>query len=71
MKYKTRKGEEKSLGAEYSPKEVHYWRPPCSCGVELGEALEVEKSAKIKAKGEVHFWRPPCSCGVSLDEVVE
>ena len=23
-------------------KDVHYWRPPCSCGVELGRALEIE-----------------------------
>jgi hypothetical protein len=70
MEYK-RPMREKSLGATYSPKEVHYWKPPCSCGVELGEALEVEGASRTKTKGEVHFWRPPCSCGVSLDEVAE
>jgi len=63
---------EDSLGATHGIKEVHYWRPPCSCGIELSEALDVEKSAsKIEAEEEVHYWRPPCSCGVSLDEVIE
>ena len=61
-----------SLGATYSQEEVHHWRPPCSCGVELNEALEGEESiSRTEAKGEVHSWRPPCSCGISLDEVVE
>ncbi len=69
MEYKTKTEEGKSLGTEYNPKEVHYWRPPCSCGIELGEAIEVEGGVEIKAKGEVHFWRPPCSCGVPLEEV--
>ncbi len=40
---------------------VHSWRPPCSCGVELTEAIRQAK---------VHSWRPPCSCGVSLAEIV-
>jgi hypothetical protein len=51
--------------------EVHYWRPPCSCGVELGTAIQAEQAPKPIAKGDVHFWRPPCSCGVSLDDVFE
>jgi len=71
MEYQIRTGEDESLGTEYTPRGVHYWRPPCSCGVELGEALEVEKSAKTPAKEEVHFWRPPCSCGISLDEAID
>lgn len=40
---------------------VHSWRPPCSCGIELKEAIRQAK---------VHSWRPPCSCGVSLAEIV-
>lgn len=60
---------EDSKGAQKT-KEVHYWRPPCSCGVELGDALKVE-SPKYEKKEKVHFWRPPCSCGVSLDKVLE
>ena len=61
--------EDQFLGATYNP--VHNWRPPCDCGVELGEALKVEESASRIETGEVHFWRPPCDCGISLDEVVE
>lgn len=70
MEYENQTREE-SLGATYTPKAVHQWRPPCSCGVELGEALKVGSASETKAEGEVHFWRPPCSCGVSLDEVLE
>ena len=50
--------------------EVHYWRPPCSCGVELGTAIQVERIPTPEAKGDVHFWRPPCSCGVSLADAL-
>ncbi len=53
--------------------EVHSWRPPCSCGVELSEVLEqVQADPKEAIKSEsVHSWRPPCSCGVSLDDALE
>lgn len=47
-------------------KEVHNWRPPCSCGVELSDVVKTEQKTS-----EVHNWRPPCSCGVSLNYVVE
>ncbi|MCL5018551.1 MAG: hypothetical protein M1416_02165 [Candidatus Pacearchaeota archaeon] len=57
--------------AKYSPKKVHSWKPPCSCGVELGEALKIEGDSEMYVKEKVHSWKPPCSCGVSLDEVVE
>lgn len=70
MEYKSQNRNEKCSGSEYGPKEVHYWRPPCSCGVELGEAIKEKKSVETKLKGDVHFWRPPCSCGVSLDEAI-
>ena len=50
---------------------VHYWKPPCSCGVELDKAVEMKRTGKIKGRGEVHFWKPPCSCGIHLKEVVK
>ena len=50
----------------YSQTEVHSWKPPCSCGVELDAVLPIGGR-----KVEVHSWKPPCSCGVSLDEVAE
>lgn len=60
---------EKNSNGAYTQKGVHYWRPPCSCGIELNDAVKLE--ARKEEIGKVHFWRPPCSCGVSLDEVVE
>ena len=65
MKYETKNRKIPSVEANYEPREVHSWKPPCSCGVELCEALQVEE------KVEVHSWRPPCSCGVSLNEIIE
>ncbi len=58
-------------GAMYEQGEVHSWRPPCSCGVELGEAVRAEPVSPKVSGEKVHFWRPPCSCGVSLDDAVE
>ena len=41
---------------------IHYWQPPCSCGVELKDVISTEK---------VHSWKPPCSCGVELEKAIE
>ena len=69
MEYKAGLREDNSPRADYNPSRVHFWRPPCSCGVELDEALGA--NVEIISKEEVHFWRPPCSCGISLDIAVE
>jgi hypothetical protein len=60
-----------SSGTTYRPREVHFWRPPCSCGVELDTAIYASAVPQAQAKGDVHFWRPPCSCGVSLDDALD
>jgi hypothetical protein len=61
---------EKYVGTEKS--DVHSWRPPCSCGVELNSSLIASIVAPIvKEQGSVHSWRPPCSCGVSLNDIVD
>jgi hypothetical protein len=60
---------EKYIGTEKS--NVHSWRPPCSCGVELNSSLATPNVVPVvKESGSVHSWRPPCSCGVSLSDVV-
>jgi hypothetical protein len=61
--YRTEPGQYSGTGQVVQ--EVHRWRPPCSCGVELSEAVAVSESPKTT---KVHRWRPPCSCGVSLDD---
>ncbi|RLG12324.1 hypothetical protein DRN73_02765 [Candidatus Pacearchaeota archaeon] len=50
--------------------DLHNWKPPCSCGVGLAEAIESEGD-KVNLKRKIHNWKPPCSCGVSLDDISE
>lgn len=51
--------EQQGPGARES--EVHFWRPPCSCGIDL---------ETVVAESVVHYWRPPCSCGIGLEDVI-